>query len=54
MRARSKTAITPKNELCFCVFAIQKLNDTEIFLNIELEIDISEKFNLLFSKINQK
>ena len=50
----SKTAITPKNELCFCVFAIQKLNDTEKIINIELEIDISEKFNLLFSKINQK
>jgi trans-aconitate methyltransferase len=50
----SKTAITPKNELCFSVFAIQKPKKNQKITEIELNIDISEKFNLFFNKINNK
>ncbi len=45
----SKTAITPKKELCFSVFAIQK--PTEVFIsNTLLDLDLTKKFNSLFKK----
>ena len=45
----SKTAITPKKELCFSVFAIQK--PSEVFIsNTLLDLDLTKKFNSLFKE----
>ena len=44
----SKTAITPKKELCFSVFAVQK--SSEMFNDTLLDINLTLKFNSLFKK----
>jgi len=42
-------AITPKKELCFSVFAIQK--PSEVFIsNTLLDLDLTKKFNSLFKE----